>query len=258
MEFRERLFELRRQAGLSQEELANLLNVTRQAVQKWESGASRPDMDNLTAVSEYFNVSLDYLILGRESGGRPTAPDAVVEVHNHYYRWHYEYKSKRTLFGLPLVHVNIGPGLCRAKGIIAVGDIAVGVAAVGGLSAGLFSLGGVSLGLLLALGGAAVGCCSVGGLAFGLLTWGGLAFGLFSIGGISCGVYAAGGVVTASKVAVGGVASAPLAIGTAVDGAQTFPAPLSPDELSAARDAIAAACQGAPRWVCWLLQTFVS
>lgn len=253
MEFRERLFELRRQAGLSQEELANLLDVTRQAVQKWESGASRPDMDNLAALADYFHVSLDYLILGREETGK-AAPDAVVEVHNHYYRWHYEYKSKRTLFGLPLVHINIGPGLCRAKGIVAIGDIALGLIAMGGLSAGLFSLGGVSLGLLLALGGAAIGGCSVGGLSFGLLAWGGLAFGLISYGGIACGLYAAGGVVKASRVAIGAVASAPLAIGNAAEGAQTFTLPLSAGELAAARQALATACRGAPEWVCRLLQ----
>lgn len=40
MEFSQRLYELRRKAGLSQEELANLVGVTRQAVQKWESGVS--------------------------------------------------------------------------------------------------------------------------------------------------------------------------------------------------------------------------
>ena len=40
MEFSQRLYELRRKAGLSQEELANLVGVTRQAVQKWESGGS--------------------------------------------------------------------------------------------------------------------------------------------------------------------------------------------------------------------------
>lgn len=67
MDFRERLFDLRRQAGLSQEELANLLGVTRQAVQKWEAGTSRPDMDNLTALADYFHVSLDYLVTGREA-----------------------------------------------------------------------------------------------------------------------------------------------------------------------------------------------
>ena len=66
MDFRDRLFDLRRQAGLSQEELANLLGVTRQAVQKWEAGLSRPDMDNLVSLSNYFKVSLDFLVLGKE------------------------------------------------------------------------------------------------------------------------------------------------------------------------------------------------
>ena len=47
--FQHRLYDLRKRAGLSQEELANLLGVTRQAVQKWEAGTSRPDMDNLLA-----------------------------------------------------------------------------------------------------------------------------------------------------------------------------------------------------------------
>ena len=67
MDFRDRLFDLRRQAGLSQEELANLLGLTRQAVQKWEAGTSRPDMDNLVALANYFHVSLDYLVTGRKS-----------------------------------------------------------------------------------------------------------------------------------------------------------------------------------------------
>lgn len=64
MEFQQRLYELRKQSGLSQEGLASLLGVTRQAVQKWESGSSRPDMDNLAALARYFNVSLDYLVTG--------------------------------------------------------------------------------------------------------------------------------------------------------------------------------------------------
>ena len=45
MEFQHRLYDLRKKAGLSQEELAGLLHVTRQAVQKWEAGTSRPDME---------------------------------------------------------------------------------------------------------------------------------------------------------------------------------------------------------------------
>ena len=58
-------------------------------------------------------------------------------------RWHYEYKSQRTLFGLPLVHVRLGDrGFGVAKGIFAVGNVAVGLFALGGISLGLFSLGG--------------------------------------------------------------------------------------------------------------------
>ena len=81
-------------------------------------------------------------------------PTTIIN-HNYYPRWHYEYKSQRTLFGLPLVHVRLGDrGFGVAKGIFAVGNVAVGLFALGGISLGLFSLGGVSMGLLLALGAA--------------------------------------------------------------------------------------------------------
>lgn len=253
MKFRQRLFELRRQAGLSQEELAQLLGVTRQAVQKWEAGTSRPDMDNLTALADYFKVSLDYLIRGEKE---PTPVRETMKVHHDDHRWQYEYKSRRSLFGLPLVHINFGPGFCRAKGIIAIGNLAAGVVALGGLAVGLFSFGGLALGLLLALGGAALGCVFVGGLAAGLMVWGGVAVGLLAFGGVSCGWYAVGGVALGSKVAIGGVASAPLAIGAAVDGAQTCITPLerlSERQRSAVKGAIDAACQGAPGWLGRLL-----
>ena len=258
MEFQKRLFDLRRQAGLSQEELANLVGVTRQAVQKWEAGASRPDMDNLVSLAEYFQVSLDYLVTGKEAAP-PPAPTVVNNYYNEH-RWHYEYKSKRTLFGLPLVHINCGPGVHWARGIIAIGDIATGLVALGGIAVGLFSLGAVSLGLLLALGALCVGIISIGGLALGLTAWGGIAFGVLSVGGLSLGVYAAGGVATASKVAVGGVTSASLAIGVTAEGTQTFfipPNGLTGADLDAAKAAIDAACQGAPGFIPWLLKLFL-
>ncbi len=47
MELYERLAELRKQANLSQEKLAEMLNISRQAVSKWESGASSPDINNI-------------------------------------------------------------------------------------------------------------------------------------------------------------------------------------------------------------------
>ncbi len=212
MEFHQRLYQLRKQSGLSQEGLADLLGVTRQAVQKWESGTSRPDMDNLIALARYFNVTLDYLVTGQESP--PAAGPSTTIVNNYYTGIQYEYKSRRTLFGLPLVHIVLGRrGMSVARGIFAVGNIAVGFFTVGGISLGLFSFGGISLGLLLSLGGLAVGGISVGGLAVGLLALGGCVVGWMAVGGGAFGVYAIGGGAVASQIAVGGSASAPLAIG---------------------------------------------
>lgn len=57
---------LRKERGLSQEELAEALYVTRQAISKWESGAGSPDISNLKNIAAYFNVNVDYLINGNE------------------------------------------------------------------------------------------------------------------------------------------------------------------------------------------------
>ena len=65
MEFENRLYELRKQKGLSQEELASRLDVTRQTVSKWELGDSTPDMDKLVLLGELFGISLDELVLGK-------------------------------------------------------------------------------------------------------------------------------------------------------------------------------------------------
>ena len=65
MEFNNKLYELRKQKGLSQEELANRLNVSRQTVSKWEVGESLPDMEKLVAISELFDISLDELVLDK-------------------------------------------------------------------------------------------------------------------------------------------------------------------------------------------------
>ena len=61
MKFEEKLITLRKQKLLSQEQLAEKLDVTRQTVSKWELGQSRPDMDKLTVMSKLFNVSIDTL-----------------------------------------------------------------------------------------------------------------------------------------------------------------------------------------------------
>lgn len=65
MEFNNKLYNLRKQRGLSQEELANRLNVSRQTVSKWEVGDSTPDMEKLIAISDLFEISLDELIMDK-------------------------------------------------------------------------------------------------------------------------------------------------------------------------------------------------
>lgn len=66
MEFHNKLYNLRKQKGLSQEELANRLNVSRQTVSKWEMGDSTPDMEKLITLSEFFDISLDELVMDKE------------------------------------------------------------------------------------------------------------------------------------------------------------------------------------------------
>jgi serine/threonine protein kinase len=114
-------------------------------------------------------------------------------------RWQVNYRTQRTLFGWPLVHIATGQdpvsGKARvARGIIAIGGVAQGVVAIGGVAMGVFSLGGLAL----------------GGLAYG-----GGAFGLFVIGGLAVGLIAAAGGLAVAPIAMGGGAFGLLAYGGA-------------------------------------------
>lgn len=66
MEFYEKLQELRKSRGLTQEELAEALYVSRTAVSKWESGRGYPSIDSLKDISSYFSVSIDELLSGEK------------------------------------------------------------------------------------------------------------------------------------------------------------------------------------------------
>jgi Predicted transcriptional regulators len=66
MNFSEKLQELRKNNGLSQEELAEKCNVSRQAVSKWESGQGYPELEKLIKLCDLFEVNLDYLVRGKE------------------------------------------------------------------------------------------------------------------------------------------------------------------------------------------------
>ncbi len=67
---KEQLLLLRQKASVTQEKLADAMGVSRQSVQKWESGAALPDPEKIAALADFFDVSLDFLMQGRE----PEAP----------------------------------------------------------------------------------------------------------------------------------------------------------------------------------------
>lgn len=212
MNFSEKLADLRRREGFSQEQLADRLGVTRQSVSKWESGAAQPELVKLVALSELFHVSVDYLVKDYiEEAERPAARpasteklEAQVEELSRFFRaWTWE--SRTRLFGLPLVSVCFYPHMMRnrkaAKGIIAIGNIAVGVVALGALSVGAVSIGAVSVGIL-SLGALAFGLAALGPVAIGLLAFGPVAVGLWYAGGVA----AVGGRIAVGMAAVGNTA----------------------------------------------------
>lgn len=81
MEFNNKLYELRKQKGFSQEELANRLNVSRQTVSKWEVGDSTPDMEKLVAISDLFGISLDELVMNKTPEPAPAPQTAKSELY---------------------------------------------------------------------------------------------------------------------------------------------------------------------------------
>lgn len=66
MNLADRIQQLRKQKGISQEELADRVGVSRQAVSKWESEQTMPDLDKIILLSDYFQVTTDYLLKGIE------------------------------------------------------------------------------------------------------------------------------------------------------------------------------------------------
>ncbi len=74
----ERISKFRKERNLSQEEVASLLNVSRQTISKWESGETLPDVYNAVALAKLFHISLDVLILG--SPGKLSGPSYMIEL----------------------------------------------------------------------------------------------------------------------------------------------------------------------------------
>ncbi|WP_195571952.1 helix-turn-helix domain-containing protein [Paenibacillus sp. 1001270B_150601_E10] len=217
MGFNEKLVQLRKERGMTQESLADLLKVSRQAISKWESGQSYPEMDKLIALSELYGVTLDSLVKDQDvqKDSHNTISEPYWMSRGHYY----EYKSQITWFGLPLIHVHIGRGFKKAKGIIAVGNIATGILSVGLVANGLISLGLISIGLI-GIGSISIGLLfSLAAVSIGTFSVGAVAIGIFSLGALSIGMYSVGACAIASHLAIGDYAYAHIAIGRVAKGA---------------------------------------
>ncbi len=239
----EKISEGRKKLGLTQQQFADELGVTRQAVSRWESDFAFPETDKLIKMSEMFGCTTDYLLKYNQSNVDTSADDDEQKCQPHTFnplKWSFEYKSKRQLCGMPLVHINIGFGR-RAHGFFSVGLISSGIFSLGLLSAGVISLGLLSLGLislgLLVLGGVAVGSIALGvlalgGVAVGIMALGGLAIGCFSFGGCSIGLFAFGGYANGHYVAIGDYAVGRIAFGkTTANGSRLSITPQSFGEL---------------------------
>lgn len=227
----EKIYRLRIEKGWSQEAFGETLGVSRQSVSKWETDQSVPELDKIVAISNLFTVSTDYLL--KETEERREAQRDIYtgsyqsDTHNEVeydtmqkshilvqrQSFHYEYKSKKTIGGLPLVHVNIGLKPVRAKGIIAIGDVAQGVIAIGIVGLGVITFAPVGIGLLLAIGAVAAGGLAFGSLAVGIVAGGAVCIGLFSMGALAIGQFSFGAFAIGQQIAIGDVAHGNIALG---------------------------------------------
>jgi len=220
MQLADKIRIIRKARGYSQEQLGDKLSrvsengISRQAISDWENGKTEPKLDNIRDLAQILNVSFDALLDEDIDLEEPNVLSKIlgkkeeesVIPHKRSFRFHYEYVSKTKLFNLPLVHINIGLGVKRAKGIIAIGNIATGFISLGLLSIGLVSFGILALGLLVAIGTFSVGILSFGSIAFGILSFGAVSIGYFTFGGVSIGKYAVGGFAYGASISYGGKA----------------------------------------------------
>ncbi|MGN0805380.1 MAG: helix-turn-helix transcriptional regulator [Candidatus Coproplasma sp.] len=232
----EKIAEGRKKLKLTQQQFADTLGVSRQAVSRWESDLAFPETETLIKMSDMFGCSVDYLLKynsegeSQKSDGKGEKGSGVIDLNGIIKNLRFEYKSKTTVFGVPLVHINIGL-FAVAKGIIAIGPVAIGVVSIGAIAIGLIAFACLALGAV-ALGAIAGGLLSFGGVAVGVIAFGGLAIGVMSYGGCAIGLFAIGGYADGRYIAVGDYAVGQIAFGqTTAIGAKTSVTPQTYEQL---------------------------
>ena len=216
----EKIAKQRKELNYTQEQLADILGVSRQSISKWESDIAYPETDKLVKMGKLFECSMDYLLnedISEKQGIQPTDKESLwdklkLQIH--------ERKSEKMIFGMPLYHIGR-----NAHGFFAIGIKAHGVFSLGLMSRGIFSLGLLSLGVisigllslgLISAGVFSAGLLAVGSIAFGLFAAGAISVGLVSFGALSVGCFSSGALAIGKYVAVGDHAHALIAIGESV------------------------------------------
>lgn len=232
MSLGDKLSKLRRENNYTQEQLAEILGVSRQAISKWESDTAYPETEKLLRLGELYGCSMDYLL----KDGNVQNESGAKTITLNFNKFHFERKSKTTIKGLPLWHINIGFGR-TAKGIIAVGFVAKGIVSIGLFSFGIISIGLLALGLL-ALGDLAIGLLPIGVFAIGAVAVGAISIGIVSIGALSIGLFSAGALAIGKYFAMGDTAKALIALGktTAIGGTYQKLGELSAQDIADIRN----------------------
>ena len=200
----EKLSMLRRENNYTQEQLADILGVSRQSVSKWESDLSYPETDKLIKLGKLYGCSMDYLLKDEAEKSAVQAPFDPKSLY-------FERKSKKIVKGLPLWHINIGLGR-TAKGIFAVGLSAKGIVSLGIFSLGVLSFGCFSLGLA-AFGALALGVIAAGSISIGVVAFGAICIGVLAVGALAIGDFSIGALALGNNLAIGDEARAAIAIG---------------------------------------------
>ena len=124
MELNEKLQELRKKRGLTQEELAKTLHVSRTAISKWESGRGIPSIESLRAISVFFSVSLDVLLSSDKLLSIVSDEQKQKESHTRDMIFGLFDSSCILLMFLPLFGLNID-GVIYSVSLLALSDIAL-------------------------------------------------------------------------------------------------------------------------------------
>lgn len=216
----EKLSKLRKEYNYTQEQLADILGVSRQSISKWESDIAYPETEKLIKMGKLFECSMDYLLneeITEKQGVQPTEKESVWDLFKKQFR---ERKSEKTVCGMPLYHIGknahgfFAIGL-KARGVFSIGLMSRGIVSLGMLSLGAISIGLLSLGLISA-GVFSAGLLAVGSIAIGLFAAGAISVGLISFGALSVGCFSTGALAIGKYAAVGDHAYACIAIGESV------------------------------------------